>query len=106
MFNKLKQINDLRKQAKEMQNALSEVVVVGQSAGGRVMVTVDGNQQAQGVQVTDASDIARLQQDIKDAMNDASKKLQKELVTKMQGMGGLDALKDMLGSAGGANGAQ
>lgn len=99
MFNKLKQINDLRKQAKDMQNAMSQIVVVGQSGGQRVMVTVDGTQTVQGVQINEstASDVKQLEKDVRDAFNDASKKLQKELATKMQGMGGLDALKDMLG---------
>lgn len=99
MFNKLKQVNDLRKQAKQMQNTLSEIVVVGQSSGQRVMVTIDGNQSVQGVQIDSADDVNRLQSDVKDAINDAMKKLQKELAAKMQGMGGLDALKDMLGGA-------
>ncbi len=99
MFNKLKQINDLRKQAKEMQNTLSEVVVVGQSSGQRVMITLDGNQTVQGVQISESSSTEQLQTDVKDAFNDASKKLQRELATKMQSMGGFDALKDMLGSA-------
>lgn len=99
MLNKLKQFNDIRKQAKEMQNTLSEIVVVGQSSGQRVMVTIDGNQSVQGVQIDSADDIDKLQADVKDAINDAMKKLQKELASKMQGMGGLDALKDMLGGA-------
>lgn len=99
MFNKLKQINDLRKQAKDMQSQLAEVVVVGQSGGQRVMVTLDGNQTVQGVQISESGETEQLQRDIKDAFNDAAKKLQRELVTKMKGMGGFDALKDMLGGA-------
>jgi DNA-binding protein YbaB len=99
MFNKLKQINDIRKQAKEMQNALSEIMVVGQSSGQRVMVTIDGNQSVQSVKIEPTDDVAKIESDVKDALNDAMKKLQKELATKMQGMGGLDALKDMLGGA-------
>ncbi len=97
MFNKLKQINDIRKQAKDMQSMLAEVIVVGQSSGGRVMVTLDGNQSVQGVQIEEGSDVKQISQDVKDAFNDAAKKLQRELASKMKEMGGLDALKGMLG---------
>lgn len=97
MFNKLKQIKDLRSQAKEMQNALSEVVVVGQAKGGKVMITIDGNQKVQGVKIDEELARDQIEDGVKDAFNDASKKLQKEMATKMKDMGGLDALKDMLG---------
>ena len=76
---------------------LAEVVVVGQSGGGRVMITLDGNQSVQGVQIGEGSDITQISQDVKDAFNDAAKKLQRELAAKMKEMGGLDALKGMLG---------
>jgi DNA-binding protein YbaB len=97
MFNKLKQVNDIRKQAKQIQNQLSDIMVVGESRGKNVMITIDGNQQVQGVKIEDSLDRADISDHVKQAFNDGSKKLQKELATKMQGMGGLDALKDMLG---------
>lgn len=97
MFNKLKQINDIRKQAKELQSKLSEIMIVGNASGGKVMITVDGNQKVQAVQIEDGMETSKIEAGVKDAMNDAIKKLQKELATKMKDMGGLDALKDMLG---------
>lgn len=97
MFNKLKQIKDLRSQAKEMQSALSEIMVVGQAKGGKVMITIDGNQKVQGVKIDEELDRSKVEEGVKDAFNDASKKLQKEMASKMKDMGGLDALKDMLG---------
>lgn len=97
MFNKLKQIKDLRDQAKSMQSALSEVVVVGQSKHNKVMVTIDGNQKVQGVKIEEDLGRDKIEEHIKDALNDANKKLQKEMASKMKDMGGLDALKDMLG---------
>ena len=51
MFNKIKQIKDLRDQAKTMQSAMAEIIVVGSGAKGNVMVTIDGNQQCQGVKI-------------------------------------------------------
>ena len=97
MFNKIKQIKDMRDQAKTMQAALAEVMVVGKGAGGNVMVTIDGNQQCQGVKIDGDMDNEAIAKGVKDALNDAGKKLQRELAMKMKDMGGLDAFKDMLG---------
>jgi nucleoid-associated protein EbfC len=97
MFNKLKQIKDLRSQAKTMQAALAEIMVVGKSNGGKIMITIDGNQKMQGVKIDPELDRSKIEEGVKDAFNDASKRLQKEMATKMKDMGGLDALKDMLG---------
>ncbi len=96
MFNKLKQIRDLRSSAKQMQAQLAEIMVVGTARNG-IMVTVDGTQTVQGVQIVDGLDKAAIETGVKDAFNDASKKLQKELAVKMRDMGGLDAFKEMLG---------
>lgn len=95
MFNKIKQIRDLRSQAKTMQNALAEVVVVGQAAGSKVMVTIDGNQQVHGVQIADGMEKVAIENAVKDAVNDAFKKLQKELAVKMKDLGGLDFFKNL-----------
>ncbi len=96
MFNKLKQVNDIRKQAKAMQSQMAEIVVVGQSRKG-VMITIDGNQKVQGVQIEEGLDRETLEIAVKDAFNDAVGKLQKELAVKMRDMGGFDALKGLLG---------
>ncbi|MCH8049254.1 YbaB/EbfC family nucleoid-associated protein [Patescibacteria group bacterium] len=95
MFNKLKQIKDVRKQAKEMKSAFSEIMVVGKGAHGKVMITIDGNQKVQGVQIDDELNRDKIEDSVKDAFNDASKKLQKEMAGKMKDMGGLDALKGL-----------
>lgn len=97
MFNKLKQIKDIRDQAKQMQSALAEVVIVGQAKGGKVMITIDGNQKVQGVKIEEGLEREAIEEGVKDAFNDATKKMQKEMAMKMKDMGGLDALKDMLG---------
>lgn len=97
MFNKLKQVNDMRKQAKSLQNQLSEVMIVGKANGGKIMITIDGNQKVQGVKIEDGMSTSDIENGIKKAFNDATKKLQKEMASKMKDMGGLDAFKDMLG---------
>ncbi len=97
MFNKLKQIQNIRKQAKSLQSQLAEVMIVGKGLGNKIMVTIDGNQSVQGVKIEDGLATAEIEKGVKEAFNDATKKLQKELAGKMKDMGGLDALKDMLG---------
>ncbi|MBU0614107.1 YbaB/EbfC family nucleoid-associated protein [Patescibacteria group bacterium] len=96
MFNKLKQIKDLRSQAKTMQSALAEIVIVGKALGGKVMITIDGNQKVQGVKIDEELERSKIEEGVKDALNDATKQLQKEMAAKMKDMGGLDALKEML----------
>jgi len=45
MFNKLKQIQDLRHQANQIKNALAQETVEGSGAWGKVKVIMDGNQE-------------------------------------------------------------
>ena len=98
MFNKLKQIKDMRDQAKQMKEMLDQVVVVGSGASGGVMITLNGSHEVMGVQITEGLDKAKLESGVKDAITDANKKLQTELMKKMQEMGGgLDALKGLMG---------
>ncbi|OGL94097.1 hypothetical protein A2258_03305 [Candidatus Uhrbacteria bacterium RIFOXYA2_FULL_41_8] len=94
MFNKIKQIKDLRSQAKTMQAALAEIMVVGKSSG--VMITIDGNQKVQGVKIDESLERSKIEKAVQDAFNDASKKLQQELAAKMKEMGGLEAFKDLI----------
>ncbi len=95
MFNKLKQIKDIRKQAKSLQSQLAEVMIVGKGKGGKIMITIDGNQAVHGVKIEEGMSNSEIEAGVKDAFNDAVKKLQRELATKMKDMGGLDALKDL-----------
>lgn len=95
MFNKLKQINDLRTQSKQMKAMLDEVIVVGQGASGKVMITVNGSHETLGVQIDDALDRSAIADAVKSALNDVNSKLQGELMKKMKDMGGLDAFKNL-----------
>ena len=97
MFNKIKAIKDLRDKAKTMQSALSEVHCEGSACWGKILIKLDGNQQTEEVKIDPEllSDVAKLEAGIKDAFNDAMKKLQKELASKMKDMGGLDMFKDL-----------
>ena len=95
MFTKLKQIKDMRDQAKTMQKVLADVMVVGTGHG--VMITMDGNQQIHGVQIDDGMEKSKIEQGVKEAFTDAVKKMQKEMANKMKDLGGFEALKNLMG---------
>jgi len=97
MFNKIKAVKDLRSQAKKMQNALSEIVEIGEGGNGKVRIAIDGNQEVQRVEIDQDAfeDKGRLEDAVKEAMNKGVKKIQKQMAIKMREMGGLDALKNL-----------
>jgi DNA-binding protein YbaB len=98
MFNKLKQFKDMRDQAKQMKEMLDQVIVVGSGASGNVLITLNGSHEVLGVQIADGMEKGKIETGVKDALTDANRKLQTELMKKMQDLGGgLDALKGMLG---------
>lgn len=100
MFSKLKQIKDLRDQAKEMKKMLDSVVVVGASRSNKVMVTLNGSHEVLGVQIEDGTEKSAIEQGVKEAFVDANSKLQKELMTKMQADGGMGGLGDLMKNLG------
>ncbi len=90
MFNKLKQIKELRDKAKVIQGALAQEVVDVSYKG--VTIQMDGNQQVKFVHVTDdalLADKERLQTVLADAMNESIKKVQKAMAMKLSKMGDL-----------------
>jgi DNA-binding protein YbaB len=92
MFNKLKQFNDLRKQANTLKNALStETIEVENKA---VKIVVDGNQEIKSL-ILNEEYLSRdkkneLEKKIIEAISDSTKKVQRKMAMKMQQMGGLD----------------
>ncbi len=93
MFNKLKQLKDLRDQAKQLQNTLSKESVTVSSLGGKVSMTLDGNLAMTAIFIEDellAPDKKdRLQSGIKEAHAEGLKKIQRIMAMKMKDMGGL-----------------
>ncbi len=90
MFNKLKQIKDLRSQAKTMQGTLSQETISEEKNG--VKVTLNGN-----IEVIDISLNEELNKDsqeeiLKNCLNDTIKKAQKIMAKKLQEMGGFPGL--------------
>jgi DNA-binding YbaB/EbfC family protein len=92
MFNKLKQVKDMRDKAKKLQGMLAEENVEASAAWGKVKVVMDGNQSVQSVEIDPEmlSDKRKLEDAMKDAYNDAVKKAQKMMVDKMRKSGDLN----------------
>lgn len=92
MFNKLKQFNDLRKQANTIKNALAqEIVEVDNKA---VKIVMDGNQDLKSLELKpeylSPDKKKELENEIMNGIKDAIKQVQKKMASKMQDMGGLD----------------
>ena len=99
MFNKIKAVKNLRDEAKKVQSSLEEVKAVGEAAWGKVKVVINGNQKVLDVHVDDEllKDKAKLEAAIRDAFDDAFKKMQKQLAGRMKDMDGLKEMMKNLG---------
>lgn len=88
MFNKLKQIKDLRKQAKELQNNLAQDSITAESKGGQIKITMDGNQQVKNVEIEESllssENKEKLENSLKETYNKGIKEVQTLMARKMQ----------------------
>ncbi len=93
MFNKLKQYKDLRGQAKNLQSKLAEESITVRKESDQVVLTMDGNLKITALEIADTlmsiDKKNKLQTAIKDAHDDALKKMQRIMTMKMKEMGGL-----------------
>lgn len=88
IIDKLKDINEMRKQAKHMESLLAVETVTGASSGGKIRITIDGNQNIKSVEVApevagDKSEVAR---HIRSALEDLFKQHRKMLQSKFGNM--------------------
>ncbi|MBL8030588.1 MAG: YbaB/EbfC family nucleoid-associated protein [Candidatus Doudnabacteria bacterium] len=88
LFDKLKDINEMRKQASQMQAMLAQQTVTGESGGGKVKITIDGNMDVKSVEVApevagDKSEVAR---HVRSALEDTFKQHKKMLQKNFSGM--------------------
>lgn len=99
MFNKIKAVKELRDQAKQMQNKLDDVKSEGSAAWGKIKIVINGNQKVLDVQIDDEllSDKNKLEEGIKEAYEDAFKKMQKQMATQMKDMGDISEMMKNLG---------
>lgn len=92
MFSKLKQIKELRDQAKVMQNVLGKESVTETKSG--ISMTMNGNMEITELKIESEKDKSALEKDIKDCANETIKKVQRLMAKKMQEMGGIPGLSN------------
>ncbi len=87
-MDKLKDINELRKQAKQMESLLSVETVSGNSSGSKIVLTIDGNQNIKSVEVSQdiVGDKAEIARNIRSALEDLFKQHKKMLQKKFGSM--------------------
>ncbi|MCB9802752.1 YbaB/EbfC family nucleoid-associated protein [Candidatus Nomurabacteria bacterium] len=89
MFNKLKQFNDLRKQANDLKSMLAKESVEVENKG--VKIIMDGNQEIKTFEIKPemlkAEHKADLEKQIKEAFAESIKKVQRKMAMKMQQSG-------------------
>lgn len=88
MFDKLKDLYHLKKQAEEMQKQLANEKVVGLSQDGTFAVTLNGNQELLGVNISPDVNLSQpdVEKNIKEAFADAQAKLKNLLASKLGNM--------------------
>jgi len=90
LLDKLKYINEMRKQGKAMEALLATETVIGSSSGGKIKITTDGNQNVKSVEVSpevagDKSEVARhIRSALEDLFKQHKKMLQKKFGSMMQ----------------------
>ena len=92
MFSKLKQIKDLRNQAKKIQDVLKDVSAEGAGGWGKVKIKISGNLEVQTVSIDPEvlTDRAKTETAVKEATNDAIKKVQRLMAEEMRKSGNLN----------------
>lgn len=85
---KLRQVMDMRKQAKQVQSSLSDVLVTGEAQGGQIKVSMDGNQKITKVDISPDLLAPEYQEKVQggiiDAFQDAQKQVQKVMAQKLK----------------------
>ncbi|MBT4349540.1 YbaB/EbfC family nucleoid-associated protein [bacterium] len=89
MFNKLKQFNDLRKQANDLKSMMAKESVEVENKA--VKIIMDGNQEIKTLDIKpemlSANNKSDLEKGIKDAVAECIKKVQRKMAMKMQQSG-------------------
>jgi len=90
MFEKLKQLKDLRDKAKHLQNALGAETITGDKNG--IKITMDGNMNVSAVVLEKEMSKDEIEKKMPDAINEVIKKTQRVMAEKMRAMGGLPGM--------------
>ena len=99
MFDQIKDLYKLQKEAKEMQKKMKTVQITGFSDDEDIKIKINGLQEIEAIEINDkliSTDNKKyLIKAFKEAMKDAQKKLQKELAKDMD----ISQIKSMLGAS-------
>ncbi|MEK7618158.1 MAG: YbaB/EbfC family nucleoid-associated protein [Patescibacteria group bacterium] len=84
IFDKIKDINQMRKEAKVIQGQMAQVLIDGSSGGGKIKLVMDGNFEVKSVEVDasiagDKSEVAR---HVRAALEDLFKNYKKQMQKK------------------------
>ncbi len=90
MFSKLKQLKDLRSQAKSMQSALEHEKIEMEKNG--IKIAMNGNMEIIEFKISENMDKETISRITKDLVNEAIKKTQRLMAKKMQEMGGFPSM--------------
>jgi len=90
MFNKLKQLKDLRSQAKNLQNMLGQETIEIEKKG--IRIKMNGNLEILSIDITEDYPKEKIGEILAEAVNEAIKKAQRIMAQKMQEMGGIPGL--------------
>lgn len=92
MFNKIKAIQQLKNQANQIKKMLAEEKIEGSGGWGKVKIVMDGNQEVLSVEIAQEiiGDKVKLEANIKEAANDAIKKVQRVMAQKMSQLDGIN----------------
>ncbi len=91
MFDSLKNLNKLRQQAKKIQNALGEEVLIGPAEDGKIQITMDGNQEVKAVRIEPdlltSENKEKIEKGIKEAITQCVTQMQMAMARKMRNGG-------------------
>lgn len=90
MFSKLKQFQDLRSQAKTMQNALAQETITEEKNG--VKIVLNGNMELINLTLNETLSKNSQEEILKNCFNDAIKRAQRLMAKKLQDMGGIPGM--------------
>ncbi len=82
VFSKLNQIKDLRSQAKQMQNVLSQETIEVERSG--IKIKMDASQKILSLSIPDGADKSVIESTIPNLINDGNDKIRKILAEKMK----------------------
>jgi len=88
MFDQLKQLKELRDQAKNLQNALSQQSVTVEKNG--VVLVMNGNQEIKSLKINPEVSTSDLENILPKLFNEANEKVKHLMASTMQNMGGFN----------------